>query len=585
MNRTIKSRLNSYLDLDEMEPKTPVMKYKITTIIIILLILITSCSRSRREQDINLKIPAIPTHSIAIIKNTSTPKESTDKVDKLIEETRNLIIKGDLKGATESINRAIEMDPQCAEAYLLRGFIREKLIEWDDALSDYQKARQLDPGNPEAYACLGLLQIVKRGMLKKATQNFNKALEIEPGNRTAVMGLGMIYMFKEDYTNAKKYFDEVLKKIPNPDSPENAILFEERGYADCYLRNYRAAIRDFDKAIEIDPKNLRMSRNYVGLAMCYFRMGKMDKAIEYLDKIQNTDEIIAIHTEYDTINQLLSYHGRLDTSLAVSMSAHRAFPGMFIHIRQYARMLDNFGKLDDAREMYETARKLNSTSTDIHIDIGNFNMAWGEAEEAEKYFKKAMEIGEDDDIDPHISYAVFLMNMKRYDEAEKILKEGIEIGKNADKPELSSVFLYLSDLYLRTDEKEKAKTYLEKAIKTDPVHSRIDNHVADMYLKEGDYKKAIDRLDDANLKNIAMEDLVFDIGSRKIKLSEVYFAMGEHEKGMKQLKKAFKGAYPARRQLWIKYTIPRSPYFKKAMSKDDFKEFIKEEEENIFNHP
>jgi len=561
------------------------MKNRKYIIIMLLFILFASCSRDKQENVSTPEIPAIPTVSPTKAIDTPKPGKSIGEVDKLIEKTRKHIIEGDLIEASDSISKAIKLDPECAEAYLLRGLIGEKFVYWDAAIADYQKAIQLNPNNPEAYAYLGLLQIVKRGMLKKATQNFNKALEIEPGNRTAVMGIGMIYMFKEDYPNAKKYFDKVIKKIPNPNRKENAILFEERGYANYYLKYYKDAIKDFNKAIAIDPHNLRMSRNYVGLAMCYFQLGRMDEAIEYIEKIRNTEEIIAIHTEYDTINQLLSYQGQLEKSLDVSFHAYRAFPGMFIHIRQYARMLDNFGQVEKARKMYEAAKKLNSNSTDTYIDIGNFNMTWGKPEEAEKYFKKAVEIGEDDDVIPYTAYSAFLINMKRYDEAEKILIKGIEVGKKADKPELCSVYLCLSDLYLRTDEKEKAREYLQKAIKTDPVHTRIDNREADILMSEGDYKKALDSLDDLNLKNIAGEDLVFDIVSRRIKRAEVYFAMGNHEKGMKCLKKAFKGAYPSKRQLWIKYTIPQSPYFKKAMLKDDFKEFIKEEKENIFNHP
>lgn len=89
------------------------------------------------------------------------------------------------KRAREAINKALELDPKSAEAYLARGVGNYYLPEAMGggaavAIPDFRKAAELDPGSAEARLWLGLA-LRKEHHNSEARQAFTKALELDPG--------------------------------------------------------------------------------------------------------------------------------------------------------------------------------------------------------------------------------------------------------------------------------------------------------------------------------------------------------------------------------------------------------------------
>ncbi len=75
----------------------------------------------------------------------------------------------------------------------------------ESALTEYEKAVELDPGLARAYMGLGIVYD-KRGMLKKAISYYNKTLEIDPGLAEAHKHLGLCYHKQGLSGKAKKEF-------------------------------------------------------------------------------------------------------------------------------------------------------------------------------------------------------------------------------------------------------------------------------------------------------------------------------------------------------------------------------------------
>ncbi len=89
------------------------------------------------------------------------------------------------KRAKDAINKALELDPKSARAYLARGVGNYYLPEAMGggpalALPDFQKAAALDPGSAEAQLWLGLT-LRKEHHNAEARQAFAKALQLDPG--------------------------------------------------------------------------------------------------------------------------------------------------------------------------------------------------------------------------------------------------------------------------------------------------------------------------------------------------------------------------------------------------------------------
>lgn len=76
--------------------------------------------------------------------------------------------KGQIEDAISDFNKAIDIDPRDAVAYIARGSAYYKLNRFDNALTDYNRAIDLNPGYANAY--------INRGACYNAIKKYNKAI-------------------------------------------------------------------------------------------------------------------------------------------------------------------------------------------------------------------------------------------------------------------------------------------------------------------------------------------------------------------------------------------------------------------------
>jgi len=81
--------------------------------------------------------------------------------------------------AYEDFNRAIDIDPTRADAYLGRANTLSTLGRYEEALPDYNRAIEIDPELANAYANRGSAHS-QTGQYEKAIADYEKALELDP---------------------------------------------------------------------------------------------------------------------------------------------------------------------------------------------------------------------------------------------------------------------------------------------------------------------------------------------------------------------------------------------------------------------
>jgi len=109
--------------------------------------------------------------------------------------------KGEYKRAVSDYNKAIEIDPGFVVAYLNRGFTHSKMGEYEKAISDYTKAIELNPRYAIAYRNRGFVYR-KIGENDKAIADYTNAIEIEPKDAVAYYYRGNIYYSMGEYDKA-----------------------------------------------------------------------------------------------------------------------------------------------------------------------------------------------------------------------------------------------------------------------------------------------------------------------------------------------------------------------------------------------
>jgi tetratricopeptide (TPR) repeat protein len=105
---------------------------------------------------------------------------------------------GNLTQAIVDLTKAVEINPQLAQAYNNRGFAYTTQGNFPQAVSDFTKVIEINPMGTEAYFSRGYVYD-KQSNFTQAINDFTKAIEIDPNFAKAYNGRA------KNYYNAKEY--------------------------------------------------------------------------------------------------------------------------------------------------------------------------------------------------------------------------------------------------------------------------------------------------------------------------------------------------------------------------------------------
>ena len=134
-----------------------------------------------------------------------------------------------------------------AETYFARGNTKADLGQYFAAISDYDKAIQLEPDDAIAYYNRGLAK-AGLGRYSVAISDYNKAIQLKPDEANAYINRGAAKVELRRYSAAISDYDKVIQI-----EPEAVHAYYNRGIAKGKLGQHFAAITDFDKVIQIKP--------------------------------------------------------------------------------------------------------------------------------------------------------------------------------------------------------------------------------------------------------------------------------------------------------------------------------------------
>ena len=94
---------------------------------------------------------ALATGAVVLSTQVAHAQSASTYVDAGIEKGKS----GDLQGAITDFNKAIEINPQDAYAYYNRGLAKSYLKDYQGAIADYNKAIEINPQDADAYTNRG----------------------------------------------------------------------------------------------------------------------------------------------------------------------------------------------------------------------------------------------------------------------------------------------------------------------------------------------------------------------------------------------------------------------------------------------
>jgi len=152
--------------------------------------------------------------------------------------------------AIQFYKKAIELNPEYAEAWRNLGEAYRDKGFLNEAISSYKKAINLEPNIGETYYKLGLC-FEKLREVDKASYYFGKAIQINPDDSLSHNALGKIYYQKRDFDKALIHFKQAIEIDPG-----FTEVYENMGMVYEALHNLDEAIFSYQKAIEFTKRRV-----------------------------------------------------------------------------------------------------------------------------------------------------------------------------------------------------------------------------------------------------------------------------------------------------------------------------------------
>ena len=215
--------------------------------------------------------------------------------------------------AEPAITKALQINPDLAEAHVTLGYIREVFDkDWANADREYKRAIELDPNNSTAHEVYsGYLSVV--GRQTEAMEQIQKAHELDPLSTRVNSFLCWEYYFSRQYDQALEVARRTFELDPNympafwcagmshsmkGDSAQaiaelqKVVTLADNTESHAWLGYVYAAAGQREKALEILQQLLGLSkRQYVSpyqIAEIYTGLGDLDHAFEWWNKARQS---------------------------------------------------------------------------------------------------------------------------------------------------------------------------------------------------------------------------------------------------------------------------------------------------------
>ncbi len=311
--------------------------------------------------------------------------------------------------AKDSCTRAAALSPDLADVHVSQGIVDRGTGHYEDAVTHFQRAVDLEPGNTNGYRGLASAY-ADLGRAGDAEATYRKAIETKPDFWAAHNDLGMFLLRQGRYADAAVEFREVAAL-----TPDNVWAHSNLGAAFYYQEKWDEAADAFKRALEIKP----FRPAYNNLATIAYIKGNYDEAVRtYLEALAMDN------TDYTTWANLGNSYYWSTGERPKAMDAYR-----------------------HALELAEEKRKVNPRDVKTLVKMASYYAILGEPAAARSRLEEAIAIAPDDlTIIYYASHTYEQLGDrdKAMDWMAKALDKGYPVGEVEQDPFMQS---------LKTDER------------------------------------------------------------------------------------------------------------------------------------
>jgi len=250
--------------------------------------------------------------------------------------------------AAGCFSQAISLIPNFPEAFNNLGLVLRNMGKLNEAEACLVRAIELNPDNPETYNNLGVIQ-ARAGHLRQAETSFRRACELDPENPGTYNNLGLILKDLEQVGEAQDCFRRAIEI--KPDYP---AAYNNLGLILKDTQCFQEAEDCFRRTVELAPG---FAAAYNNLATMLARMNRLEEAEACIKRALELNPNSP--DAYHNLGKVLKDTHRLDEAEAAYIKSIELCPQNPERYR-YALGLLNLlqGKYADSWEKYELRRVL-----------------------------------------------------------------------------------------------------------------------------------------------------------------------------------------------------------------------------------
>lgn len=369
---------------------------------------------------------------------TTTATDSKEQVkSELTPEQKIVALK---KEELELAETLIKDFPNSINPIMLMGNLWERHGEATRALEYFDKVLEKDPERPDVYKSIGWFYMNKEQYVQ-AIGYWQKALEIDPNTPGMHYNIALALMGQNKQMEA---IEELEKDIQiSPGSSSSYFLLGQ-----LYLRQkeYEKAGNNYEKAIEIEPNH---TNAYYGLFTLSIRLKQQDKAKTYMaifKKLKAEDMKVLKDRNKAVVDLMDMQKGAAETYLLAG------------------QMYQAGGNFQKAEELYKKAATLSPANIQCIGKLASLYIAGNRIDDAISLYGRISEIDPNDPI-CHLNIGMLSMRIKQLGNAEKAFRKAIEVA-----PKSSGGYRELAQLYLRAGTAyPQAGALAEKAVVLEPT--------------------------------------------------------------------------------------------------------------------
>jgi tetratricopeptide (TPR) repeat protein len=147
---------------------------------------------------------------------------------------------------------------------------------------DYAEAIQLNPNDAEAYCIRGRAYAGQKDYVT-AIEDHTQAIRVNPDFAEAYFIRGQVYAMQTDYVEAMEDYNQAIRL-----NPDYAETYFNRGLVYADQKKYEKAIEDYTQAIELNPKDATF---YGFRALAFSAMGDPENEKKDLKKRQQIENM------------------------------------------------------------------------------------------------------------------------------------------------------------------------------------------------------------------------------------------------------------------------------------------------------